>query len=182
MELRRISLAVAGTAVAYFALSRLNHYVFLALSISPDGDWLFLPSGVCLFAVLLFVHWGALGVVLGSFAFALCEPGLDLEPATRAVSMCLSGLAPLVARQICIGVNKLKADLAGLSSTDLVYTTLAFSAVNAALQQSWLAMRGQAPDFLASLLAMFTGYAVGTLMVLYFTKMLFSIGARLRRG
>ena len=182
MDWRRISLLVTGTALAYFGLVLLNEYLFATFSFSTDTNWIFLPNGVRLVAVLLFVQWGALGIVLAGIGLQLCQPGMGGDPATAAVSICLSGLAPLLARQICIGANELRADLTGLSPADLLRTTLIFSAISAALGQIWLAWNGLSPDALTGFIAMFTGNLVGALIVLYASKLVLSVSARLRGG
>lgn len=182
MDIRRDTLVVAGTALAYYVLFVLNQHLFAGLSFSTGTSWVFLPSGVRLFAILLFAQWGALGVVVGGIGLALSQPGTDVDSVTLAVSICLSGLAPLLARQICLGTNELQADLRALSAIGLLRTTLIFSAISAALHQTWYAWRGHSPDVFVGSLVMFTGDVLGTLLVLYATKMALSFSTRLRGG
>lgn len=182
MEFRRVTLVVAGTALAYYILYVLNQHLFAVLSFSTATSWVFLPSGVRLIAILLFVHWGALGIVLGGVALAFSHADTGGDPVTVVMSLCLSGLAPLLARQICIGTNELRADLTELSPLGLLRTTLIFSAISAALHQTWYAWRGLSPDVLMGFLVMFTGDVLGALLVIYAIKMALSYSTRLRGG
>ena len=182
MDFRRNVLVVAGTALAYYVLFVLNQFLFSALTFSAGTSWVFLPSGVCLFAILLFALWGALGVVLGAMGFALLQSNIGSDPLTLGVSICLCGLAPLLARQICLGSAELNANLQGLSATGLLRVAAIFSAVSAGLHQLWFAWRGVSNDIVGGLAAMFTGDMLGILIVLYMVKMSLSLGERLRGG
>lgn len=182
MDFRRNMLVVAGTALAYYVFFVLNQHLFSVLTFSTGTTWVFLPSGVRLFAILLFVQWGALGVIAGGIGLAFSQPTIGGDPLTFAVATCLSGLAPLLARQICLGTNELRADLNALSPVGLLRITLIFSAISAALHQTWFAWRGLSPDVLTGFLVMFIGDVLGTLLLLYAAKIALSFGTRLRGG
>ncbi len=182
MDWRRNALVVAGTSLVYYVLFVVNQHLFSVLTSSVGANWVFLPSGVRLFAILLFVQWGALGIVLGGVGLALTQAQMVGDPITLVGALCLSGLAPLLARQICLGSNELQADLKSLTSQGLLRVAFIFAAVSAALHQVWFAWRGLSDDILVGLVAMFTGDVLGTLIVLYATKMAMSLGERLRGG
>ena len=181
MHVKSATLIVALTALAYVALFVLNGFLFSFLDFSAGAAWVFLPSGLRLIAVLLFDKWGALGIVLGSLVMAFHDPSLT-DPVTVGIAACISGLAPLLARQICLSLTDLQVDLHALSALSLVRITLIFSAVGAGLHQSWYAWRGNSNNALVSVLVMFCGDMLGTMLVLYGTKTVLSLEARLRRG
>jgi hypothetical protein len=180
MDFRRNMLVVAGTALVYYALFVLNQYLFSALSFSAGTNWVFLPSGVRLIAILVFAQWGALGIIVGGVVLVLSQPNMGGDPVTLAVAICLSGLTPLLAREICLGSTGLNPDLKGLSSAGLMRITAVFAAVSASLHQLWFAWRGVSDDIVGGLVAMFTGDVLGTLVVLYVAKAALSAGVRIR--
>ena len=181
MHVQSATLIVGVTALFYVALFLLNDSVFSGLDFSAGVNWVFLPSGLRLLAVLLFDKWAALGIVLGSLMLAFHDLRLT-DPVTVGVAACISGLAPLLARQVCLSLTDLKVDLKALTAVSLVRIALIFSAVSAGLHQSWYAWRGVSDNALASVLVMFSGDMVGTMLVLYSAKVMLSLEARLRGG
>jgi hypothetical protein len=181
MHVQSATLIVGVTALFYVALFLLNDSAFSRLDFSAGVNWVFLPSGLRLVAVLLFDKWGALGIVLGSLMLAFNDARLT-DPITVGVAACISGLAPLLARQICLGLTDLDVNLKALTALGLVRIALIFSALSAGLHQSWYAWRGVSDQALASVLVMFSGDMLGTMLVLYAGKMMLSLDARLRGG
>jgi hypothetical protein len=182
MDLRQNLLAAAGTALVYCGFFAINQFLFSALSFSTSTHWIFLPSGVRLFAILLFAQWGALGVILGGVGIVLSQSLSMGDPVTLTGAIALSGLAPLLARQICLGSGELNRELRGLSSIGLMRVTAIFAAISAGLHQLWFAWRGISDDIVGGLVAMFTGDVLGTLIVLYAAKTVLSMGVRIRGG
>lgn len=181
MHLQSATLIVGTTALFYVALFLLNGFLFSALDYSAGVAWIFLPSGVRLVAVLLFDKWGALGVALGALMLAFHDLRLT-DPETVAVAACISGLAPLLARQICLNLTDLDVNLTALTAIGLLRVTVIFSATSAGLHQAWFAWRGVASFTPSSLLVMFCGDMVGAILVLYAAKAALSLDARQRGG
>ena len=181
MHVQSATLIVGVTALFYVALFLLNGFLFSVLDFSAGVTWVFLPSGLRLVAVLLFDKWGALGIVLGSLMMAFHDTRLT-DPVTVAMAACISGLAPLLAREICLSLTDLKVDLKDLTALSLVRITLIFSAVSAGLHQSWYAWRGHSDNALAGVLVMFSGDMLGTMLILYASKVALSLDTRLRGG
>ena len=136
MPLQSASLIVGLTALVYAGFYFINGLLFSVFDHAPGVMWVFIPSGVRLTNTLLFGPWGALGIVLGSLMVAFQDPRL-VDPVTVTVASLISGLAPLLARHICVQVVGLKADLDALTASSLLRAVLIFSAVNACLQQLW---------------------------------------------
>ena len=66
MTVKRDLLVVVATAIAYVGLVKLNDFFFSSFSFSNGVDWIFLPSGLRLAFILVFVEWGAVGVAIAS--------------------------------------------------------------------------------------------------------------------
>ena len=175
----RISLVVAACAVVYLAMFWLNGLIFSASTFSQGVDWVFLPSGVRLACVLVFLHWGAVGVALATTGLAWsADPGGHWSAAL--VTGAISGFAPWVARWLYFRHAGLGADLAQLSPRALITMALLFAIITATMHQVWYWWRGQTSDFLASLAVMALGDFSGCLIVLYALKGLLSVAVRLR--
>ena len=169
MTLKRHSLVVAATAVAYVALFELNSLLFSAFSFSTHVDWIFLPSGLRLAFILVFVEWGAVGVAIASMLITyFFQP--DGQLITSLCTGMISGFAPLLARQVCIDILKLDANLRNLSTTTLFKTSAVFAVFSALLHQLWFAWIGQTTHFIDSAVAMAVGDFLGTVIVLYTSK------------
>ena len=182
MDFRRNVWAVLGTSLVYCGTFVLNSYLFSVISYSNGANWVFLPSGVRLFAIVLFAQWGALGIILGGVGVVLLQTGVISDPETVVGAVCLSGLAPLLARQICIGFSQIDAEFRRMSPAILLQVATIFAATSASLHQIWFAWRGVSDDFVSGLLVMFIGDVSGTLIVLYATKAILSVGVRSRGG
>ena len=181
MFFRPIALIVFPTALVYAALFVLNDYVFGSLWFSPGVSWVFLPSGLCLIAILLFEQWGALGIIVGSLS-VLGAQGSEPDPVTAVGAALISGLAPLAARRVCLGLAHIDVHLQSLTATGLLRVTLIFSSLSAALQQCWFAWRGSAEHFFPQLLVTLTANVVGAMLVLYACKLMLHFSAYLRKG
>ncbi len=181
MPLQSTTLIVGLTALVYAGFYFVNGLLFSVFDHAPGVMWIFIPSGVRLTNTLLFGPWGALGIVLGSLMVAFQDARLT-DPITVAVAAFISGLAPLLARHICIYLTDIKVDLDALTANSLLRAVLIFSAVNAALQQGWYAWRGVSADPWSNFLIMFFGDFAGALFVLYAGRAILALDARLRGG
>ena len=63
MAARKYAGIIVATAVAYFSLFQLNSYFFSSSGFSEGVNWIFLPSGLRLVFILLFVESGAVGIM-----------------------------------------------------------------------------------------------------------------------
>lgn len=170
VPMTRTFLAVAGSALVYLLVFWLNGALFSQSTFSQGVDWVFLPSGVRLACVLVFVHWGALGVALATVGIAL-HGNPDVTLPAALVTGVISGFAPWLARWLYLRRVDLGADLEKLSARSLVMMALLFSLITASLHQVWYFWRGQTTDFWSSLLVMAVGDFVGCVLVLYALKL-----------
>lgn len=165
----RVVVVVAGCAAAYLAMFWLNQLVFASSGFSQGVDWVFLPSGVRLAAVLVFVHWGALGVALATAAISWhshAEGGVLAASITGVIS----GFAPWLARWLYLRLAGIGTDLAQLSSGTLLRMAALFAVITALMHQLWYWSRGMTQDLLQSTAVMAVGDFVGCLIVLYAIK------------
>lgn len=181
MQLQKNLWAVAMTALAYVGLLSFNQFLFSSFNASALSGLVFLPSGLGLICVLLFVEWGSLGMVLGALVMALAQLTVA-DPITALGAAVLSGLSPLVARALCLRCAALNEDLSGLTASCLLRMTVVFAAISALLHQLWLVARGQGGDLCNELALHFTGDVLGTLVILYGAKLVLDRLPQLSRG
>ena len=181
MQLQKSVWVVALTALAYMGLFSFNQFVFPTLDMASARGLVFLPSGLQLIGILLFVEWGALGLVLGALAMGI-GPLYAGDPITAIGAALLAGLAPLCARALCVRYDALDEDLHGLSGAGLLRLTVVFSALSALMGQLWLLGRNQGGDLWADMALHFTGDLLGALIVLYSAKLVLDRLPELSRG
>ena len=158
---------------SYFILFRINDYLFSSYVFSESVAWIFLPSGLRLVFVLVFINIGAISIGLSSIAISyLYFSNTDLT--TNVGLGFISGFAPWWARKICIRLFKLDPNLQNLSSSALLKVALVFAVVSPVTHQAWFVLRGQTENFVQSTLVMAIGDLLGTLLVLYSIKFLMS--------
>ena len=181
MQLQKSVWVVALTALAYMGLFSFNQFVFPTLDMASARGLVFLPSGLQLIGILLFVEWGALGLVLGALAMGL-GPLYAGDPITAIGAALLADLAPLCARALCVRYDALDEDLHGLSGGAFLRLTVVFSALSALMGQLWLLGRNQGGDLWADMALHFTGDLLGALIVLYSAKLVLDRLPELSRG
>ena len=172
---------MTGTAFVYAGLYFLNEALFPALVLSSHVSLIFLPSGVRLIGVLLFSHWGALGIVLGSALTSLIAPP-ELFGPTLVGAWVISGLAPFLAREAGIRFLEMDRQLTRLSGTDLLKLSVLFAAFNSVIHQLWFYWQGTGGNFFIQTWEMAVGDWLGAALLLYAFKFALAAGGRLRRG
>ena len=161
------------TAAAYAALFELNTLLFSTFSFSTGVDWIYLPSGLRLAFVLVFGVWGALGIVLASITIDFVHY-FDGDVITAVITGLISGVAPLLARSICVDQLGLKEDLTNLTTRKLFHAAVIFSVLSATLHQLWFTFRGHTENFISSTAVMALGDLTGSVLILYAAKYLVS--------
>lgn len=181
MQLQKNLWVVAMTTLAYVGLLSFNQFLFSSFDARASSGWLFLPSGLRLVCVLLFVEWGSLGMALGALWMSMGQVYTE-DPITTLGAAVLSGLAPLVARAMCLRCAAFEESLQGLTAACLLRITVAFAAISALLHQLWFVARGQGGDVWDALAVHFTGDLLGALAILYSAKLLLDHLPKLSRG
>ena len=165
----------------YAGLYFLNSALFPALVLSTHISLIFLPSGIRLISVLLFSHWGALGIVLGSVLTSLLAPP-ELVGPTLFGAWVISGLAPWLAREVGIRFFNMDRQLTNLSGTDLLKLSVVLAAFNAVMHQLWFYWQVTGRNFFSQTWSMAVGDWLGAALLLYAFKFALAAGGRLRRG
>ena len=170
MSIRKIALVIAMTASAYFLLFGLNDYFFSALGYSSGVNWVFLPSGLRLVFVLLFVELGAVGIALASVAISYLFQ-FDGNLLTLLGAGAISGFAPWLARRVSVDSLGLDVNLRHLTAATLIKVSVLFAVLSAVLHQLWYTFRGNTESFVKSTVVMSIGDLIGTIAVLYTAKL-----------
>ena len=165
---------VFGTAIAYYLMFLLNNAVFAGLGYSEGVSWVYLPSGLRLAFVLVFVEWGAVGIALASM-FISYQYQFNGDLLTILGAGTISGFAPWLARLVCIDKFKLDMNLSNLSVTTLLKVSVLFAVLSPVMHQLWYVWRGQTANFIASTSVMALGDLVGTVLMLYLAKFLLGL-------
>lgn len=171
MNAKRNTIVVLATALAFAALFQLNSLLFSAFEFAKGVSWIFLPSGLRLAFILVFGEWGALGIVLGSFAIGY-EQHYSGDGINAVLAGVISGVSPLLANKFCADFLHLKTNLDGLTASSLLNIAAVFSIMSPVLHQIWYVAHGQTTDFLSSTAVMALGDFTGTVIVLYIAKFL----------
>ena len=172
MPFNKNSLAIIGlTAGAYYLLFELNRVLFSSIEFAPGVNWIYLPSGLRLAFVLIFVNLGAVGIVLASLSINMVHHS-SMGTVTLLVASFISGFAPWLARIVCINKFKFDTNLHQLSTVTLIKIAMVFSVASALMHQIWFTWQDPTNNFFSATAVMALGDFFGTLIVLYATKTL----------
>ena len=168
MNLVRLTLSKAvlalWCAVAYFGVFKLNTVLFSSFEFTQGVHWVFLPSGLRMLFVLVLVGSGAVGIATATFLTCYLNAPAD-QQSFSIVTGLISGIAPLLARQIYVDFWKLDPHLSNLTSKSLVQISLVFGVTSALLHQLWFYWSGLSENFIANSVVMAVGDWVGTVIV-----------------
>lgn len=166
-------LPVAGVAVAWVALFRLNAWLFQGLEVSIRANWIFLPAALRPLSILLFGRRGVLGLVLGACVTAYGTAGGDhLHEFVLAV---LSGVLPWMAVEVWEVMLSLPESLSGLRFTHIVALCVMCAAANAAGLQAYLWLSGRLHADLVQVVTVFVGDIAGAAIVLFLASRILSL-------
>lgn len=174
MKIRSNALIIASTAVAYFLLFQINRYLFSTFGYSEGVNWIFLPSGLLVVFILLFVVPGAIGIALSSMAIGYLYY-FDGDLVSIIGTGVISGFAPWLARLICVDRLKLDVNLQNLTAAALLKISVIFAVISPLLHQLLLTWRGHTENFINSTAVMAVGDLVGIIAVLYAAKLLLAL-------
>ncbi len=159
------------TSISYYLLYRLNMTLFGSLNFSHRVDWIFLPSGLRLAFVLLFLADGAIGIALASTLITYLLY-FDGSYTSMLLNGSMAGIAPYLARQVAIHHLQLDENLKNLKAIGILKISVLFAFISALVHQLWYFWNGKTDDFIASALVMMVGDLSGTLIVLFVLKIM----------
>ena len=170
MKAAENAFVIALTAIAYTALYLLNRKLDSLFSLTEHVSWVFMPSGLMLLFVLLFVELGAIGIILASLWIS-SQYQTNPDWFVLIGGSLISGLGPLIARKICVDKLLLDMNLNSLTAATLLKVSIIFSVISAVLHQLLFTWRGLTNEFIEHAAAMAVGNFTGTLIVLYGAKL-----------
>lgn len=158
------ALITLGCAVAYVCAFDLNAYWFEHVAFSRFVNWIFIPSGLQLLFVLVFLELGAVGVVLGSvFIQYTNTPDTHLF---NLVTSLVSGGSPWLALAIAKRLFGLDMTLSGFNAQLLLKVSVLFALVSPVLHQAWYWWVGRIDNLITDTVVMALGDWFGTVLVL----------------
>lgn len=164
-------LIITATALAYFLFDRLNDLLFEQLEYSYSVHWVYLPSGLKMALILLFLVNGAIGVTLASMIFTYLLPDFDGNYLSLTVTGLIMGLVPLWTRYIAVDWLNLDSELKNLNTTKLFQLSILFAVIPPVVQQLWFFHTEMTENFLMSTVVMMIGDWVGIVIFLYLIKL-----------
>lgn len=167
-------LIITACALTYFLAFQLNTYLFSAFEYTQEVNWVFLPGGLRLILILVFIEWGAIGIVIASIAASYLGQH-DGNLVTIIGAGVISGFAPWLARLICIDRLNLDVNLKNLTPETLLKISAVFALLSPVLHQLWFTWRNQTVDFVRSTTIMAVGDLLGTMIVLYASKLVLNL-------
>ncbi len=159
-----------GCGLAYALFFFFNHLLFDRLEFASGVNWIFLPSGLRLALVLVFLGTGSLGIALASFAINVFFYGEGAWGS--AVVGLISGYAPWLARRLSISWLGMDPDIRHLHPLQLLKISVVFALCSALLHQLWFAWNTSPADFIEKTLVMTLGDLLGTLIILFSLRLL----------
>ena len=162
-------LTTVTCGVAYAVFFLLNHLLFEHLEFARGVNWVFLPSGLRLTLVLICLEWGALGIAWASIAISYF--GYGMAPLDALVTGAISGLAPWLARRLCLNWLGMDPNIQHLHPRQLIQLGLIFSITSPVLHQLWYSWHGWSNQFIQDTLVMIIGDLLGTLIVLFILRL-----------
>lgn len=165
MSLSHFTLAVIFSAAAYFFGFELNEFLFDNLVFSHAVNWIFLPSGLEIFAVLLALDAGALGIALGSIAIGFIKY-YQGDVVLTLLAGFVTGLSPWIARKVCIEKLDMHPELLDLTPRDLLKISIVFAITSAFLHQILYFWFDRTENFIFSTGVMAMGNWLGTSLIL----------------
>ena len=157
-------LIVIGCSVLYAYAFKLNFYLFEHFAFSQFVNWVFIPSGLQLLFVLVFLELGAIGVIAGSIFIQYTNaPDAHLF---NIVTSIVSGGSPLLAQAIAKRLFGFDITLTGFNAQLLLKVSVVFALVSPVLHQIWYFFAGRIENLVTDTFVMAAGDWFGTVLVL----------------
>lgn len=162
------------TIMLFLSLNTFNEWFFGRFEFAYGINWVFLPAGMRLLATLMFGTAGFVGcfiagLLLNFFHFSFNDP-------FRAFMGAIAGsLGAYLVYLLAARLYGLHASLANLTPRRLLLLSVLCSMASPLLHHLLFIYEGHTSNLLHSYMAMFIGDLMGTLIVIYFMKLLLSL-------
>ena len=165
---------VVGIALTWVLLFSFNNFAFSHFAHSAYANWIFLPAGVRLVAILLFDSIAILGLFVGSI---ITSDFTHLNLTNVIVISAISAINPFIALNISKYFLKINSQLINLQPSQLLILCSISALFNGLAHTIYLNFSNLENAVLANLITMMVGDFLGCLIILY----VFSIGIKLTR-
>lgn len=177
MKITRIGAFVSGvvlTATVFLAALLANEVVFPGLAFITGVNWIYLPAGIRLLCTLLFAEAGAVGLLIASWFACFCYffPGDIIRSAAGAV---IAAVAPYLSYLFVERRYGLATSLKSLSGLRLLTAAVLYAFAGSTLHHLWFWLSRDGHASMESWFVMFVGDFGGTVIILYFFRMLIAL-------
>lgn len=172
----RFVAVVAFISAAWIALFKTNDLLFSALAHTPRANWIFLPAGLRVLAVLLFGERAAVGLSVGAW-FTLPHTEWDGLPLHACIAAS-SGIAPLLALWLCRRLTPIPHSLEGLGPRQILLLSLVAAFSNSVLLNTVLGLSGRLQGDVLQFITVLAGDMAGTAIVLMAISTTVNLAAR----
>ena len=156
---------VLGIAIAWYALSALNAWLFAGLEHTSRAHWIFLPAAFRPLIVLMFGRVGAVGLVLG--AYLTVYGTADGDAFHEMIFSVILGITPWIAVSLGKWALNIPRTLAGLGAWHIVMLCTLCASANAVALNGYLWASGRFEGGLIQIVTVFVGDLVGAALVLF---------------
>lgn len=180
-KLSRAVTQILGIALAWFALFKLNEWIFSDFEHTPNAHWIFLPAAFRPLTILLFDRAGAAGLVLGAYLTVYGTTGSSaLHEAIFAITL---GVTPWIAVSLGKWAMDIPRNLAGLGARHIVLLSTLCASLNAVTLNGYLWTIGRLEGGGIQILTVFVGDLLGSVILLFIisTALALSLPSRSRR-
>ena len=184
MKITRIGAFVSGvvlSATVFLAALLANEVVFPGLAFITGVNWIYLPAGIRLLCTLLFAEAGAVGLLIASWFACVCYffPGDIIRSAAGAV---IAAVAPYLSYLLVERRYGLASSLKSLSGLRLLTAAVLYAFAGSTLHHLWFWLSRDGHASMESWFVMFIGDFGGTVIILYFFRMLIALFRRVFGG
>lgn len=154
-----------------------NELIFPGLAFITGVNWIYLPAGIRLLCTLLFAEAGAVGLFIASWlaCFLYFFPDDLIRSVAGAV---IAALAPYLSYLFVERRYGLATSLKGLSGLRLLTAAVLYAFAGSSLHHFWFWLSRDGHASPESWCVMFIGDLSGTLIVLYFCRLLIALFRR----
>lgn len=156
--------SITIVAFVWVLLFELNDFLFSELDESKFINWIFLPAGLRLTAILLFNFKGVVGLLIGAL---ITSSHMEMNFEHIIMISLISAFNPYFAFKASNYLLKIQISLKGLTSRQLLLMSFIYAVFNSLSHNIYFYFFGITQEFLISTLQMFTGDLLGSLLILY---------------
>lgn len=161
----RSAAQIVGIAIAWFALSKFNAWLFFDLEHTARANWIFLPAAFRPLIILLFGWHGAAGLVLGAYLTVHGTIGGDAFH--EIMFAIILGVTPWIAVSMGKSMLGIPDSLAGLGAWQIIVLCTLCAGANALTLNGYLWALGSFDGGLIQILTIIVGDLLGAAIVLF---------------